>query len=372
MKYSYNEFSVDVHCDDSAPLQWLTEFIVPAFESVQDVNSKFNVTLSLSPSIFERVARKGPSADNPNVNCFIMDGRFKQHRRWQADPGERRVFDEKLRVFYTLAVNKGEIAVVAERDGRGARTGLMRTVRELMIHHELGSGSLLVHGAAIANGEHGIIFAGSKNSGKTTLTMQATASKTCRFIANDRVFISNFSLKPQVRGVPTFTRIRPETVELFPGLDPRIRDRKYQRDLTMNEAAELRQGQGAAFTGKWPPSLSPAQFCDLLGIESQAQVTCTTLVFPRFDSTRATNLLLPIEPAAAVHRLVEKGLLIPGNQRYRDSIFDAVFPPQPRGPSEESIRMACLQLTETVQSFEYKTGAREMDDLSFLHAVTTA
>jgi hypothetical protein len=372
MKFSYNEFSVDVHCDDSAPLQWLTEFIVPAFESVQDANCNFNVTLSLNPSVFERVARKGPYADNASVNCFIMDGRYKQHRRWHADPGECRVFDEKLRVFYTLAVNKGEIALVAEKDGRGARTGLMRTVRELMIHHELGSGSLLVHGAAIANGEHGIIFAGPSGSGKTTLTMQATASKACRFIANDRVFVSQFSLKPKVRGVPTFTRIRPETVELFPGLDPRIRGRRYQRDLTMEEAAELRQRHGAAFTGKWPPSLSPAQFCDLLDIKSQAQVTCTTLVFPRFDSNRSTNLLLPVEPAAAALRLMEKGLLIPGNRQYRDSIFDAVFPPQPPGPSEESIQKTCLQLTEKIQSFEYRTGARVIDDLSFLHAVTTA
>jgi hypothetical protein len=117
-------------------------------------------------------------------------------------------------------------------------------VRELAANRAQRTGGLLLHAAAFAAGDQGIVVAGPKRAGKTTLLLHALSAASARYVSNDRVLVTADRGRAIARGVPTIVRVRRGALDRFPAVAARFASASYHHRLTLEEAAVL--GAGAA------------------------------------------------------------------------------------------------------------------------------
>jgi hypothetical protein len=169
-----------------------------------------------------------------------------------------------------LEVGSAGTRVVALPETRAPRVALMRVVREIATACRKGEpAALAVHAAGFSMAGRTVLVLGPKTSGKTTLLLHVLATGAARLLANDRVRVDwvGAEAAPRAVGVPTFVRVRPATLAIFPelarGLPAGLRALLY----TFRELAALRAGDASDL----PPRadghlvLTPAQLCRQVG-----------------------------------------------------------------------------------------------------------
>ena len=289
--------TIRVESPEAKHLAWLDEFLVPAFERAENTTWERRVVLDVDPGRYAETLSRGPSPTGARPVCFVMDGRTVSHPEWRAAGEERVVYDEDYRAFYCVQPGIGEVRVITDGTLARTRVALMRVVRELAMVASIERGALLVHAAAFALGERGVVLAGPAGAGKTTLLLRAMADGRARFVSNDRVVVGREGTLARVRGLPTIVAVQSETLAMFPGLAARVRDRSYRHYATIAEATAT-AGQ-AARPVPTRASLTPAQLCDALGASAQAEAALWRIVFPQVDPDAGAVRLEPLDPETA-------------------------------------------------------------------------
>src|SRR5690606_521427 len=133
--------------------------------------------------------------------------------------------------------------------------------------------------AALDRGGRGILVAGPRGAGKTTLATYLLAAGGCSLVANERVFVVGPASAPVVHGAPTPVIIRAGTLREFPALlknfPPLERPYLFRRE----EYASARRA-----SGDWRRrelAMSPSQFLGQLGAEARASTTVALVVLPQ-------------------------------------------------------------------------------------------
>jgi hypothetical protein len=296
--YEYADLKVQVASTDPAVLAWLDEFLQPWLEVDEGpagggAGCHARVVLDVDASDFAALRRRHGDPTDQRVDCFVLDNQTLRHPTWRGPGDGRTVFDEELDVFYLVNRGATEIRIVTARANGRARVGLMRVVRELVMSHARRSGRLLLHGAALAVDGRGLIIAGPKRGGKTTLLLHALQASGARFVANDRVLVELGPLRTIARGLPSIVSIRPATLELFPVLAARLAATRYRHSVTIVEAQD---GDAAVPARRSGPSLTPAQLCAAVGVAPLAAAELAAIVFPRPEAGAPDARLVRLAP----------------------------------------------------------------------------
>ena len=151
--------------------------------------------------------------------CFVLDGGTVCHPEWKGSgPDERILFDAHYQAFYYVERRSGHVRILATPRPNLTRIALMRVVRELAMAASLARGGLLLHGAAFAIGGRGVVLAGPRRAGKSTLLLHALQAAGALFISNDRVLARQGQDRVVLRGMPTIVNLRPGTLATFPAV----------------------------------------------------------------------------------------------------------------------------------------------------------
>jgi hypothetical protein len=298
----YDGLRIAVHSLPGQHLRWLEEFLTPAFAVGPLDQSDWRVTVAEDEARYAAIVRSGPQPGAAPVACFALDKDWICLPRWRSAEGLRSVVDEPACVAYEVDASGRCVTLVTSPGKVGVRPALMRVVRELAMYHARKRGGLLLHAAALAVGHHGLILAGEKNAGKTTLLVNLLRHGAARYVSNDRVLVSLAVSPPSVHGMPTIVSVRPGTLAFFPHLGAQLPDSGFHYRLTMQEVAA---GRAAHRWSDGRFGLSPAQFCALLGVEQLGTCQAAAVVFPRIAEDERTIGLRQLSETEAVERLAQ-------------------------------------------------------------------
>jgi hypothetical protein len=340
----------------AAPSRWLAEFLGPAFEGCEpDGTRERRVELILDPGQFaERCGQIHGRPTRP-LECFTMDGRFLVHPGGDRPGGRRWFLDEASQILVEVGAD-ASVRVVAKEDAPDVRVGWMRVLRELATVRAQQRSWIPIHGAALSFPEdRGVVFAGPKRSGKTTLVMYALAKHAARFVSNDRVFAAPAQGGWRAHGMPTILTVREDSLSHLTELSSRFRDAHHRFYQTIRES-DLTRAQPPARRHRNTMSLSNAQFCQMLGRETRGHAPLSALVFPTLDPSLETLAVRKLGPRDAAARLVDSGLLLPDRPPRLSPAFAPADPEQ--GFDWDAVRAGCSDLTRDVPCYECRLGAR--------------
>ncbi len=350
--FHYRGLRVGVCSSDLSHLSWLEEFLSPHFEVVDGLSCDYRVTLTIDTRRYVEILRKGPHPSGEQVACFALDSSLVQLPLWRPDGENQVVFEKAFKAFYLVNQDKNEVSILTPAKNISARTALMRVVREIAMNHSQQTGALIIHGAAFVKANQGVIIAGPKKAGKTTLLMHVLQQGAVHFVSNDRVVAFFDETRPILRGMPTIVTLRQQTLRKFPHLHGRLLDSSYQHELSVGETAEqVRQPVRLPQDGRW--SLSPAQFGELLQVFAIAESQVCTLLFPRVTGASGAIQLEELSADEAAVRL--RGGLFRANSCQKTA---DVFALCGNGPSldRSTLDSLCRRLTSRVRCFECQLG----------------
>ncbi len=316
--YRYGPACIEVATADLDAARWLQEFLTPWFVPGPPAQSPLAVRFTCSAARFAALEREQAAATPLPHPCFALDRELVELPGWTR--GEETVIADRERACF-LRVRPGSVEIVAQPGVRRARVALLRVVRELAAARVLAQRSVLdLHAAAFVVAERGVLLVGPKQSGKTTLLVDALASGRASLLANDRVFVDTRQKPARASGVPTLVSLRTGTLRWFPSLPQGLPERP-----ALLHAAEL-AAQAGATSGAGMPlhlSLSPAQLAARLGAGVAACAPIAAIVFPEIS-------------AAASSWSLEAVSREDGASRLRESLYGIAAGPRPRTVFEEA------------------------------------
>jgi hypothetical protein len=296
-RFLYPGVSILVVSDSPGHLPWLEEFLCPDFATAPPAEADHTVILDIDTARYLDLWRQGPDPSGTWIDCFALDSGSVRLPRWRSSPDEIVVFDSEYRVFCIVTLDRRTVRLVAPRFGLSMRNSLMRVVRELaMIATERGGG-LIVHGAAALVDGAGLVFAGPKKAGKTTLLLHLLSRPGAEFVTNDRVAVTMEATGgAALRGMPTIVAVRERTARTFPSFDGRLRSSGFHAWSTLDEVARRRRRPAAA-QRVW--ALSPTQLATLLGVRRVASAALETILFPRVTGAQGGIEIRRLAPPEA-------------------------------------------------------------------------
>jgi hypothetical protein len=319
---------------------------------VQDVEADCTVALVADDRSYDETLRRGPQADGRQVDCFVLDSGLVRLPLWASPTDERVIFDQRFKAFYCIDSDNSRVRILAGSRNLDARFALMRVVREFAMSSSHTRDGLVIHGAALAMENDGIIIAGPKRAGKTTFLIHCLQAAEARFISNDRVVVSLASAEPVLRGMPTIVTVRDQTLDLFPALQQPLLESRYDYRLALGEEERDSTPTVRLRCGR-PFDLAPAQFCALLQARMSGQSRVRALLFPRvteeIDGIQLRNL-----SAQAAHERLSAALFGIGSSRKTSRAF--VLTSDDLCVDQANVDRLCLALTTQVQCFECQLG----------------
>jgi len=348
----YDGLRIRVGSDDPSHLAWLVEFLSPAFEVGIETSWDFAVELSEDTAGYEACANRGPHASEVDVDVFTLDSRAVRLPVWNGHADGMTLFDAQFKVFYEIPDDRRSVHLLTATGNTAVRTALMRVVRERAMSEVLRSGRLMLHASSVEIDGLGLVIAGPKSAGKTTLSTALLRSKRARFVSNDRVTIALDEIPIRFRCMPSVVTVRPRTLELFPDLGRRLKSSATHPRMSRCEtAASPRSGPLQWSDGRY--GLSPAQWCDLLDTEPVPDAQLSALLFPRVTEEAGSVKMVRLQQEEAARRLPET-LLGAGTWRKRVELFAP--PGQDTLPPESALIERALRLAREIPCFECRLG----------------
>lgn len=298
----YDGIRVIVGSDDARASAWLREFLHPSFtfeESGADSADWPRVDLVADDDAYEAEHGKSPGAGE-EADCFRADGPTLRLALRSESASGRVFFDRRHRAFYRMDAQGRHGRVIGGRGDLATRFAWMRLVRERVIAGLLSRGDVVLHGAALATEVGGLVIAGDKAAGKTTLLFNALRQGGASFITNDRAVLHRVGENVIVRGMPTVVSLRAPTLADHPDATKRLQGSGWDHRLALGEKPGL--GARCAFPRAGESvDLSPAQFAALLDVPMVARCALRAIAFIERSSGEggiAVRRLAPDEAAA--------------------------------------------------------------------------
>jgi hypothetical protein len=375
--FAYKGLTVRVESADPLPLVWLEEFLTPAFTVEPTAVADCHVTLVVDDRKYRDTMQRGPRSDCEPVGCFTFDGRLARLPLWRpagepsqknatepqcsrlltvsascTTPGEadRVVFDPDSEVFYFVTHDSTRVHILTGRHHPSRRIALMRVVREFAMSRVRADESFVLHAAAVALGGHGIVIAGPKGAGKTSLLIHLLLHQADgAFVSNDRVVVDVEGSVPWVRGMPTVVTIRDDTLHLFPAFGAAVRQAGYDERLALNEVTPSYSPRADSSVG-----LAPAQLCAVLGTPMRGQVRPGALLFPRVTEHARGIEVHALSSWSAAERL--RAVLFGGSPLPPQSEVFSLAHDRRRGTETVQLERLCLAFTSAVRCFDCSLG----------------
>jgi hypothetical protein len=268
---------VEVACDEASTRAWLDEALEPWFagepaaaDDPAPDSPRYRVEFARAEDPLRALgvaAGRAPDGERP---CFALDTRTLVYPAWSTGEPEGDVVLHDARHASHLAVGPTRARVVGSPGAVAPRVTLMRTVREVAAAWQRRlPGVLALHAAGFAVAGRTVLVLGPKEAGKTTLLLHVLATGEAALVTNDRALVAwrDAAAPPQALGVPTFVRVRPGTLAIFPalarGLPPDLRPLCYS-------FAELSTRRGVGSTAPAVHDghavMTPAQLCRQAGV----------------------------------------------------------------------------------------------------------
>ncbi|HVQ74245.1 MAG TPA: hypothetical protein VMT79_01785 [Candidatus Binatia bacterium] len=292
--FAFGRVRTLVESSDPSHLAWLDEFLTPQFERRRDLDHEVRVRLVEDGAEYRSAHALGPASGT--ADAFAHDTEVVSLPRWRGGP--MRLLDARLELLYD--VGAGAVTILSAPGNSRIRLALMRVVREIATNRAQAAGGLLLHSAAFTAEGRGVLIAGQKRAGKTTLLLHMLGAGGAHYVSNDRVLVAtDGAAPPGARGVPTIVALRPGTLDFFPALAARLAATCHRYRLTLDEAAALwRQG-----TSRAPGGVSPAQLCWLLGARAAGECELGAILFPRITGAPGAIAARRLDEVAAAARL---------------------------------------------------------------------
>ncbi len=340
------------------PLAWLSHFMRPWFDDSGSGPFR-EVELRIGAAAHDALARLA-DGQQQTVDCYLLDSRVVRHPVVDRSGGVTWVADRELEVVYGVG-DDARVQILAAADGPGTRVALMRVVREMCLVDALADGRPVLHAAVAASTETATAICGRKRSGKTTLLLHMLTTTRARFVANDRCVCSEVTGEWRVRGLPTITALRADTVERFPQVARTVRQAPDRHWLTPMEA---RPGTRPWADPTRAVDLAPARLCALLGVDAVAEAPITGLVFPRIDPSADGIVERPLSSDETLARLRDAQVGIDYRATYRP-IFGrrAVVDASDASDAPDASRSlaGALESLSRLPAVEVRLGARAFD-----------
>ncbi len=350
--FAYNGLTVRVETSDPADLVWLEEFLVPWFTPTEERDADCTVTLVDDAQAYDRTLRRGPRVDGRHAACFALDRGVLRFPWWTSAGVERVIFDDESRIFYCVDRHGSQVRILRRSKHAWHRIALMRAVREFAMTHAWTPTRLVIHGAALARRADGVIIAGPKGAGKTSLLIHALRTTAAQFVSNDRVVVDLAASQPVMRGMPTVITLRDPTPQLFPELAARLSEHRYRENLALREVKAPDVGTARSQQHS-PISLSPAQFCEALDVEARGQCGVRALLFPRVTQAGHGIDVRQLSARAAAQQLTKAVFAVNSSQKASEVFVPASHPLEVEAATLEQL---CAALATRVPSFECRLG----------------
>lgn len=272
------DFTIKVSCQNDTDLTWLKEFFCPQFDFNTIKKPSLNLSLLLSDEIHRRLKSSTPEHSEKTVG-FILDTNVIYLEKWKINDDFDVLFNANNNIYYLT--NGYDITIVAtETSHHEARIELMRVIREYASNYLVNHNAYVLHAAAFSLSEQGILIAGLKNQGKTSLMLYFTSHGKTKYIANDRAFILFHNSKPYIYGMPTIFSYDTPGLNNFPKSMQVFSDSMFRFNQTIAESKNEKHD-------KKPNSrvigMTPTQLCALQGLPSTTGIPLKLILAPTLN-----------------------------------------------------------------------------------------
>lgn len=349
--FTYHGVGVRVSTNQPASLEWLCEFFGPHAAIETDGPARYEVNLIADTGRFKQWAGCGPTGAMADV--FVLDSRVVRLPEWRSADGAVAYYDRPYDIFYVVHKPGARYTLIAHESSLTfARTPLMRTVRELITSHMRRDGHLFLHSACAVFGGDGVVIAGTKKAGKTTLLMYLLTRGGGALLSNDRLLIKATGDGLAVHAMPTITSVRAGSFELLEDLRGRAYETAFhfRRTLRENEASpceNYRDIVGDHYT------YSPAQFARVLQADVVTRATPRAIVFPEITGQPGTMSLEPIPERELRDVLLDVRFGRRDWHGFSEVFVDGAVPP---APDDEQADALCNRLAAEVPAYRCRVG----------------
>ena len=361
--YGFLGTAIAVACDEPSILDWLDEFLSPAFERLAIGSAAdFHVLIHSDPSSYEAIAATRPNGTLPTRGCFALDREVVAHPHWMA-AGRIVLDDVRLGAFYALEPGRAEVFL--QPASPRARSAAMRVIREVASVRALKDPDLLLlHAAALEHRGRAVLIAGPKGSGKTTSLSYLAAASGARILTNDRALLRLGGPEIEVRGIPTVVSIRDGTLELLSL--PRLRSLQRTPSASRHTLAEIETLAPQAHAEPAEPfRLSPAQLAHAVGVSLSARGRLSAIAFPEMRAEEASVRLDRLSPSEATRRLQQARFGI-ASAKSSPTVFEALLGAE-RGESREQRwlaelgrRVPCFSIGIATRAYRESAAGRDL------------
>lgn len=349
--FSYHGVAVRVRSNQPASLEWLCEFFHPHASTETEGPARYEVNLIVDTDRFKQWSCGRPTGASADV--FVLDSRVIQLPEWRAPDGAVAYYDRQYDVFYIVDRPGERYTLLAhEANLTFTRTPLMRAVRELISSHLRLDEALFLHSACAVFDGDGIVIAGTKCAGKTTLLMYLLTRGNGALLSNDRIMIGKNGAGWAAHAMPTVTSVRTPSFEFLED----IRDRAYamsfhfRRTLRENEATPCERYDDLVGTHY---TFSPVQFARMLEVDVVTTATPRAVVFPEITGLPGT-IELELMPS---ERLLDAFMDVRFGRRDWHG-FSRVFTPDPspKEPDDAAAAALCELFAKEVPAYRCRLG----------------
>ena len=348
--FRYFECSIRVRSDDPSALEWLHEFLAPAFEVEDSANHcEWSVRVVISSDWFDELQCESSRSCLNSFDCFTLDNQFTVCQGWVRHNRQRVLYDRQYQTYYIISENGRTVDFVVREQSRRYRVGLMRVIREMATIHCLQTGRVQIHAACYGRHHRAMVLAGHRRSGKTTWLLHALQYPEHFLIANDRVFVDCNTHEPVVRGMPTIVHIRRPGLEYFPELNRRFNSRRFHHSYMIKELSI----EPSAIPQPEAPSLTQIQLCNMLETTSRSSGNLAAIVLPRINSNSVRSQMQRLAQEDAVRELRQRLFFSSAPERLSSAFTEL---DSPGVCDQDSVQVGCRQIVEMCDVFQCDLG----------------
>jgi len=342
---------IRIEARSTACLHWLREFLAPSFSEVRTGDPDYVVRLTDDDEEYDAEFARSEESET-EVSCFQRDSGYAR-LPLRTEPGGRRVlYEQRQGVIYRTSGTGARVEVLTRSGDMRQRKAMLQVTRELAMARCWRPGRMIVHGAAFAREGRGILIAGPKQAGKTTLLVHCLRASSTEILTNDRALLAADSSQVTLRGIPTFVSIRPGTRTLFPHLSETLRQRGYHPQLALGEEPDRPQAPRPEDQDVY---LTPAQFAEALARENRSTAPLAAVLYPR--KTQGHRIRMRSLDAREASERLLRNLF---GSKTRGQPAQGFTHGAPR-LDETALETLCSKMVRHVPSFECPVGAGALE-----------